>query len=150
MSGAHARVMDDAPAMTAGAPRILEVPEIVKRWRELEPHLKRVCGRRLAWPDMVAVMDRLARGDWQLWGAERDGELVAVLCTGIGAERDGSKTLRFELLAGDGIDWRQRTEDIIEWGRRQGCARARIAGRRGFRRVFHDWTLMSVTLERAI
>jgi hypothetical protein len=130
-------------------PRILEVPEIVERWRELEPLLERVCGRRLAWPDMVSVMDRLARGDWQLWAAEYDGEIVAVLCTGIGRERDGSKTLRFELIAGDSPDWGHEGV-FLDWGRQQGCVRARITGRHGFRRIFHDWTLTSVTLERAI
>ena len=60
--------------------------------------------------------------------------------------------LVLEALAcgGEGQDWRRLYEQIEDYGRNEGCVISRISGREGWKRIFKDYEIAWITLERRL
>lgn len=125
-------------------------------WPAVAPLFERVRARRDGVMPVDEMRANVAAGRWQLWVALDGERITSALCTGLVREQDRTgaerKVLQFEILSGGGEEWRERAEaEFAEWGRREGCSVMRIAkGRMGWRRIFPDWRVYAVTLERPL
>lgn len=72
------------------------------------------------------VAKQIADGNAQVWGAKN-----ALLVTEI-IDTPQRRLLRFWLAAGGLDEVLALSDDVMEWGRKQGCDRAVFTGRRGW------------------
>ncbi len=95
--------------------------------------------------DVVALV---ASGAAQAWPGP-----ASIIVTEI-VEYPRYRVLHFFLGAGSLQELRAMVPLILQWGNAQGCARARVVGRRGWARVFARdpaWhVLPQITVERAL
>lgn len=116
-------------------------------WPYVEPVLKSATERCGTWTigDLKQQIDRGAL----LWIVWNGTEVKAACVTRLLAEPRG---LVLEALAcgGEGQDWRRLYEEIEDYGRNEGCAISRISGREGWKRVFSDYDIAWITLERRL
>lgn len=120
-----------------------QVPEF---WPYVEHYLKAATERCGTWSvgELKREIDKGALL-WIVW----DGEAVqSATVTRLVQEPRG---LVLEAIAHGGKgnhDWRTLFEDIEDYGRNEGCVTSRIQGRLGWRRLFKDYDLAWVTLEK--
>lgn len=86
------------------------------------------------------------RGEWQMWVA---GDYEAAAATAVRVRPSGATVLTWEGCAGADQDWPALARRIERWGKRRGCERARIYGRKGWVRAL-DYTPVGVIAERAL
>lgn len=129
----------------------IPMAQVARWWPQVERLFMRVTVKRLFGPTTDEVLLRIMRGDWQLWIARSEIRIAAALVTGITQERDGTKCLRLEQLAGDGMDWLSNLELIFAWGRQRGCTRWYIPhARRGWLRKLRLGRIESVAIGDAL
>jgi hypothetical protein len=133
-------------------PLLVDAARILEAWRCVGPLFLRIERKRRYAPAAAEVLRRLIEGDWVLWIIARDGAVVAALAASITAERDGSRTLRFEQCAAAPalqrpIDWPRAAETVKAWGRGRGAVRFTIEGRAGWRRLFPATRVVRVLME---
>ena len=86
----------------------------------------------------------VADGTFQRWDMER-----SVIVTEV-REVPGYKYLLFFLAGGNMAELRALVPVILEWGKRQGCARAQLVGREAWTRTWltrEGWTHRACVLE---
>ena len=115
-------------------------------WPHVEPLLRRATEQCGQWsiPEIRHQVDKGALL-WVAW----DGAVRAACVTRLLLEKDG-KVLEALACGGEGQDWRRLYEEIEDYGRNEGCVISRISGREGWRRVFKDYDLAWVTLEKRL
>lgn len=114
-------------------------------WPYTEPLLKRATERCGNW-SIGEIKQQINKGAllWIVW----DGEAVRAACvTRLTLEPKG-KVLDAIACGGEDQDWRTLYEDIEDYGRNEGCVTSRIQGRLGWRRIFKDYDLAWVALEK--
>lgn len=116
----------------------VERDRIIAQLARLDPALMTVRPEQ-----MIAHAER---GEWQLWTA---GDFEAVAATSIRTMPDRSLRLWWEGCAGDDQDWRSLARQIERWGRRRGCERARLFGRKGWVRAL-EYEPVAVIAERVL
>lgn len=84
-----------------------------------------------------------------LWIAWDGGAIKAACVTRLIRENCGL-ILHALACGGEGQDWRQLYEEIEDYGRNEGCVLSRIDGREGWKRVFSDYQVAWVTLEKRL
>lgn len=98
---------------------------------------------------------RLARK--QLWGVQHDGRVRCVVVTRI-VDQPRGEICEVYAMAAKGEDDAPFNESnvllvlgqIEEWARGLGCTRMKIEGRKGWRRLLHDYAEAGVVLEKEI
>jgi len=118
-----------------------------KFWPLVEPLLKRAVERCGNW-SIGEIRQQIEKGAllWIAW----DGEVIKAACvTRLSLEKRG---MVLEALAcgGKGQNWRRLYEEIEDYGRNEGCVLSRVSGRDGWRRIFNDYDLAWITLERRL
>ena len=97
------------------------------------------------------VRERLDRGEYQLWTAQRDGVVEGAWCTRI-AEYPSGKVCEIALCGGEHIErWLDLTvEPIALWAKGLGCRRLRIYGRKGWSKLLPEFKEVARVIERDI
>lgn len=116
-------------------------------WPYAYPLLKQATERCGNW-SVGEIKDQINRGAllWIVW----DGEAVRAACvTRLTLEPNG-KVLEALACGGEDQDWRRLYEDIEDYGRNENCVISRIQGRIGWKRIFHDYNLAWVALEKRL
>jgi hypothetical protein len=116
-------------------------------WPYAEPLLKTACDRCGEW-SVAEIKGQINKGAllWIIW----DGEALKAACVTRLVEIKGEKMLQVIACAGSNEDWRTRFEEIEDYARNEGCVKAQIQGRKGWQRIFSDYELAWVTLERRL
>lgn len=122
-------------------------PQVNEFWPYALPLLKQATERCGNWT-ISEIRRELDKGAllWIVWNGEK---MLAACVTRLAYEKSG---LVLEALAcgGEGQDWRRLYEEIEDYGRNEGCVISRIQGRPGWQRIFKDYDLAWVTLERRL
>lgn len=114
-------------------------------WPYAAPLLKQATEQCGSWT-LAEVKQQLDKGAllWIVW----NGEAVKAACvTRLLLEPKG-KVLEAVACGGEDQDWRKLYEEIEDYGRNEGCVLSRIQGRLGWRRIFKDYDLAWVSLEK--
>lgn len=116
-------------------------------WPYAEPHIRAATERCGNW-SVGEIRQQLEKGAllWIVW----DGESVKAACVTRLALESKGKVLEALACGGEGQDWRRLYEEIEDYGRNEGCVISRMQGRNGWRRVFNDYDLAWVTLEKRL
>lgn len=114
-------------------------------WPYAEPLLSKAVERCGNWT-VGEIRQQLDKGAllWIVWNGD---EMKAACVTRLAMEKKGL-VLEALACAGEGQDWRRLYEEIEDYGRNEGCVLSRMSGRDGWRRIFSDYDLAWVTLEK--
>lgn len=99
-------------------------------------------------PDVVAW---LKAGGGLLWiAADRNNRILAALTTSL-EPRPSGLVCRLMANCGHELDqWKGLMSQIEDYARSQGCVKVDFVGRRGWSRVFPDFALTKVVLEKVL
>jgi hypothetical protein len=122
-------------------------PKVDEFWPYAAPLLKAACDRCGEW-SIGEIKREIEKGAllWIVWNGE---ELKAACVTRL-VEIKGEKICQVLACGGHDEDWRTRFEEIEDYARNEGCAKAQIQGRKGWARLFSDYELAWVTLEKRL
>lgn len=85
-----------------------------------------------------------------LWVITDELSLRGALITQLYTARD-SKFCQLVAFGGDGLSvWKHLMADIETFARNEGCQKIRLSGRKGWERVFPDYSTTCVTLEKRL
>lgn len=132
--------------MSSSADLICVYPKQVDEfWPYVSPLLKEATERCGSWT-LAEVRQQLDKGAllWIVW----NGEAVKAACVTRLLMEPKGKVLEAVACGGEDQDWRTLYEDIEDYGRNEGCVLSRIQGRLGWRRIFKDYDLAWVALEK--
>ncbi len=120
-----------------------------KFWPFVETMLAAAVARCGDWtlPDL---RERLLRGDLLLWITTDDGASIqAAAVTGLFKKHYG---LVCQAIACGGTDenWAERFAAIEDYAKDEGCVACRIQGRQGWARIFRDYKIEWVSLEKRL
>lgn len=76
------------------------------------------------------VAEAVAAGRMQFWPAPASAVITEIL------ESPRQRSLNFFLAGGNLAELETMTPTILEWGRREGCTKAILFGRRGWEKTF--------------
>jgi hypothetical protein len=97
------------------------------------------------------IKEFAASGLWQIWFAVDDAGICAVAGTEMITYPTGLKVIAIRFGTGrERLKWQHFMEDVVAWGRSQGCTMAEGAFRRGWKRVLPGWHHGHDSLERAL
>jgi len=101
--------------------------------------------------DSEDVLRMCDEGTMQLWLAMRnERDVIAVLVTEL-VEFPGRKVCNLLFCAGEDMHtWAHKLAEIEAWAAGEGCEIVTIQGRAGWGRMFPEYRLAYVTLEREI
>jgi hypothetical protein len=101
----------------------------------LAPFLKR--GFKNVSTDPATLADEIRADLTQVWAIFHDNKLVGAFFSSIHVTPDGAKVIDVFGLGGHGAPkWaRQLSDQMTEFGRRNGCARLVFAGKKGWSRI---------------
>ncbi|MBR1122105.1 hypothetical protein JQ628_11315 [Bradyrhizobium lablabi] len=121
-------------------------PQVDEFWPHAEPLLKKATERCGSW-SIGEVKREIDKGAllWIVW----DGSLKAACVTRLVHDPRGL-VLDVVACGGEGQDWRGLYEEIEDYGRNEGCVISRISGREGWKRIFRDYDVAWITLERRL
>jgi hypothetical protein len=99
-------------------------------------------------PDVVAW---LKAGSGLLWiAADENNRILMALTTSL-EQRPSGLSCRLVANGGSDLDqWKGLMPNIEEYARSQGCTKIVFDGRQGWARVFTDFAVKKVTLERVL
>jgi len=114
-------------------------------WPYAEPLLKRATERCGTW-SIGEIRREIDKGAllWIVW----DGTTMQAACVTRLVHDPRGLVLEVVACGGDGQDWRRLYEEIEDYGRNESCVISRISGREGWKRIFKDYDLAWVTLEK--
>lgn len=116
-------------------------------WPYVEPLLNLAIDRRGNW-SIDEIREQVDQGAlvWIAW----DGETINAACVTRLAQEQRGLVLEAIACGGGGQDWRRLYKEIENYGRGEGCVISRISGREGWRRIFNDYDLAWVALEKRL
>lgn len=120
-------------------------------WNRVEPFVREACdashGRYASEHIYSWAKDR----EWQLWLVIDRESILSVAGTQIVDYPTGLKCLAVRFCIGSERErWQHFLEDILQWGRAQGCTHGEGTFRRGWSRVLKGWDHTHEHLERAL
>jgi len=137
------------PQSVAAVPALVCVDPA--RVAEIWPHVAPLVAAALARGgdgDLAAVECALARGRALLWLAWDGKKILAAAVTEV-ARLHGETLCTILACGGKGFDrFGALIAGLERYARAEGCARMRIAGRRGWARVLRDYRVKSVVIEK--
>lgn len=96
------------------------------------------------------IYDQLLKGDMLLWLAISDAEVKAAATTQLTETKHG-KICTVIACAGKRLgEWAHFISTIETYAKGEGCKLVRLGGRKGWARVFPDYEMVFVTLEKAL
>lgn len=117
-------------------------------WPYVEKFLKAATDRCGTW-SIGELRREIDKGAllWIVW----DGEAVRSATITRLLQEERGLVLEAVAHGGEGNqDWRMLYEEIEDYGRNEGCIISRMSGREGWRRVFKDYDLAWITLEKRL
>lgn len=116
-------------------------------WPYAEPFLKSATEKCGNW-SVAEIRQELDKGAllWIIWDGK---ELKAACVTRLAIIKD-ERVCQVIVCGGHDEDWRTRFEEIEDYARNERCAKAQIQGRKGWARIFNDYELAWITLERRL
>ena len=118
-------------------------------WPHVESFLGAACARSGDWTleALRGAIDRIEMLLWVLWDGEK---LCAAAVTEVVIVPRG-KICRIVVCGGErAVPWPQALAPIEAYARALGCMAIRIDGRRGWQRVFEDYAMQWITLEKRL
>lgn len=122
--------------------------ELLERWPEVSPLVKRVLersGRCYRVPD---VFDFIHRGLWQLWMAENANGVQAIAITSL-ENYPLRRSCLVRYMVGDMGAILSGMATVEAWAKAQGCSVIEGYGRKGWERKL-GWKLRHVVLEKEL
>lgn len=106
-------------------------------WPEVEAFVSAACARSNGRYEAHHVHEYARLGQWQIWQVtDRSRETVFVLGTQIITYPTGIKSLDIRFGTGQGReDWLHLFDQVLAWGKAQGCTLKEGVMRKGWRRV---------------
>lgn len=99
---------------------------------------------------MPDVLDWLKRGAGLLWLAVDHSRLLGAATSSI-EDRPSGKVFRVEACGGEQLDlWKHHLAEIEGHARASGCGKVTLAGRPGWERVFPEYVVKRVILEKRL
>ncbi len=123
------------------------------RVRELElivsPLMRRAVERCGDW-SVAAIWSGLCERRMLLWLVVRDLSIAGVVVTKL--EKTPKDVICVIVLCAGRhlLRWRHLIGTIEQFARAEGCARVRMQGRRGWRRIFKDYSEPFITLDKSL
>lgn len=116
-------------------------------WPHVKPMLQAATEQCGDWSllDIRAALDSFAL----LWIACSDAGIEAAAVTQLIQTKNGL-ACHAVACGGSGEQWVQHLAEIEKYAKEEGCSVIRIEGREGWRRVFKDYKLAWITLEKRI
>jgi len=101
--------------------------------------------------EFARIMTRLAMKECQLWIAKDDEKIVAACVTEL-PTIGGRKVCNIISVGGTQMEkWVHNMEILKVWARENGCVAMRFPEiRPGWKKIFPDFTVTKITLERAL
>ncbi len=114
------------------------VPEA---WDAMAPFIEEACATCNGRYASEHIRHWAEIGDWQLWVVSDRDEVLSVTGTQIISYPTGLKSIAIRLCDGKERErWQHFLDDILTWGKGQGCTLREGMFRIGWRRVLKDWT----------
>lgn len=122
-------------------------PQVHEFWPYAEPLLKAATERCGEW-SISEIRREIDKGGllWIVWDGEKMRAACATRLVQIGRE----KVCQVLACGGAGEDWRRRFEEIEDYARNEGCVKTQIQGRKGWGRIFSDYELAWIVLEKRL
>lgn len=116
-------------------------------WPYAEPLLKAATDRCGEW-SVAEIKGQINKGAllWIIW----DGSELRAACVTRLVEIKGEKICQVLACGGRDEDWRTRFEEIEDYARNEFCTKTQIQGRKGWVRIFSDYDLAWVALEKRL
>lgn len=130
----------------------LEPQQVAATWPRIERWVSAVAARSQGRITADLVKGYAERGKWQLWIAlDNAGEVCAVGGTSIITYDTGLKSLFFHFGTGrKRHGWQHVVDEMVAWGKSQGCNISEGKFRIGWRRVLPGWNHTHEFLERVL
>ena len=131
------------------AVRPAALPEL---WPSVAPFIALGCAQsngRFLPQDIVKAV---AAGDWQLWAAEKDGAVEAMLLTRVLVYPRLKSVEMLSAIGRERRDWTPFIAEIETWARANGCALMEALARPGWERVLapYGYRKTHVLLEKRL
>lgn len=118
-------------------------------WESIKPLVESACLSSKGRFNAEDVKRWLDDGTWQLWAVEDEG--IKAICTTEIINYPGLKVCRVNIVTGKGRhDWQHFRFLIEEWARSQGCKRIEALARKGWARVFTEYEMTHVFIEKEL
>lgn len=119
----------------------------------------------LVWPFVSPLIGNAVDrcGDWTLedvrrvldqgallWVTSEDGKTISAAAVTRLIETRKGLCCNVVACGGKDDDWRERFAPIEQYAKDEGCTITRIEGRKGWGRIFPDYKLSWITLEKAL
>lgn len=130
----------------------VEQRDIGDIWPGIASFVSNACERSNGRYAAEHVRGFLSRGVWQLWVVRDDeGQFVFVGTTEIVSYPTGLTALHWHIGTGKCREsWQHMMGDILSAAKGIGCEVAEGLFRPGWRRVFSDWTVTHVSMEKRL
>lgn len=127
-------------------------PDEVPIW---DPHvwsfIESACARSHGRYAPQHIMEWARTGEWQIWVVLEGGAVSFVFGTEVILFPTGMKAIAFRFGTGHNREhWQHRIDDVLAWGKAQGCDMAEGVFRKGWRRVLPGWNHTHKFLEKAL
>ena len=120
-------------------------------WPRIETMIDAACERSSGRYSAPVVKAYAQRGAWQIWIALDEQGVCAVAASSINTYDTGLKSIAIRFGTGrKRRQWQHFMEDVVAWGKSQGCTMAEGNFRLGWRRALPGWTHTHDSLERAL
>lgn len=120
-------------------------------WKYAEPLISAATATTDGCMSTEEVRANLMTRDMQLWAfidPENKNTFNSVVVTQINTYPDGRKFLTFVVGSGRFEVNRHHEQELLDWGKAQGCHGAELYGRRGWMRVLADYKPVSTLYRR--
>jgi hypothetical protein len=121
---------------------------LIPLWPVLEPLLEKACayseGRFT--PESVGLA--VTQGEFDLWGAMRDGAWLAIAVTCVSDYPSGLRVMEVLLVSGeDRQSWLHFEKPLRTQARKWNCHKMQMVGRRGWGKSLPDWRAVATMYE---
>jgi hypothetical protein len=120
-------------------------------WPRIKPLIEKAAARSHGRYSEALIRAYAQSGKWQIWIALDEGGICAVGGSEIVIYDTGLKG--FVIHFGTGRErgkWQHAVEDMVGWGKANGCVLAEGVMRKGWRRVLPNWNHSHDFLERVL
>lgn len=125
---------------------------IVPLWDEIRPFAESAAERSQGMWDITCLNEFLVNFLYQAWVYIEDGKIVALVVSRIEPFPTGLKVLWVETATGEHRErWQRLAVDTLEeFARGEGCGLIRLVARPGWQRVFRDYEVSHVLLDKRL
>lgn len=130
-------------------------PDVIPRlWPVVSWRLEKgsVTGRASGRWSEESIYKNFATQKWQLWCAMEGKECLAIVATELNVHPTGMKSALIVMATGDARDKWERIgmEKIEQWAREEGCSLLEMWARPGWHKVFPEWRMTHIMLEKRL